>query len=923
MPPKRTINIESAKIGEGGKFEGKFVSTKNPSYIATRDAVFERLLAVQTAKAAGNKEKPIEIILPDGAKKEGVAWKTTPMDIAMGISKKLAGDVVVAQVTYLEAVSSVSQLQGDVMNASLSDDEDEEPQDANTALWDMTRPLEGSCKLELIKFDNPKGTEAFWHSSAHMLGLALEQLYGGHLCVGPPLESGFYYDTFVGDKKITEADFADIQAVVDAHLAKKLSFDRLVITKEEALELFAENPFKVQLISTKIPDGAMTSAYRCGTLIDLCRGPHVPNTGSIKTFACTKNSSAYWLGKAEYDSLQRIYGISFPDDKKMKDYKKMLAEAAERDHRNVGNKQELFFFHASVSPGSCFWQPMGARLYNTLVEFMRREYHIRNFQEVITPNIYSEHLFKTSGHYQNYKDNMYGFDVEGEDWFLKPMNCPGHCMVFDHRVRSYKELPMRMASFGVLHRNELSGTLSGLTRVRRFQQDDAHIFVRNDQIKSEVKDALDFLYYVYKVFGFEFTIALSTRPKKAIGEKSVWDKAELALKEALNESGVDWSLNPGDGAFYGPKIDIRLTDAMRRRHQCGTIQLDFQLPIRFNLQYKAEGCEDEAGAEDAETKDETKADKKDDKKKGAEDKKDAKKKDEKKEAEAPKPEETPKAGETAVADPKKKAEYVWKEQKVKPGFERPVIIHRAILGSVERMVAILTEHFGGKWPFWMSPRQVMVIPISNAFNDYAKYVTDTLNSFRFFAELDPSSNTLNKKIRNAQIAQWNYQCIVGEQEEGSMSVNLRSRDSKNPIGDLTLAALIDKLKAESNPSSKPFDEFTAFKGRMPEGIGAAAPAAAAGKAPAAKSAPAAKADKATAAPAKGAASPTAAPDKAPKGGNSNEAHLENHPYMGGFAPSKKDADLFATMSAVPSTPHLARWYEHISSFTAIEKNSWR
>lgn len=900
MPPKRTINIESAQIGAGGKFEGKFTPKKNPDYIPKRLKVWEKLVEAQKVKLAAveaKESKPIEIVLPDGAKKQGTSWKTTPLEIATGISKSLAGQVVIAQVTYTEEVKG-DQLKGDVMPASLSDDEDDDeaPAEANPAeLWDLNRPLEGSCKLELLKWDNPKGTEAFWHSSAHMLGSALEELYGGHLCVGPPLESGFYYDIFVGDQKLTEKDFADIQAAVQALANKKEPFERCVITKEDALELFADNPFKVQLISNKIPDGALTSAYRCGNLIDLCRGPHVPSTDRIKSFMCTKNSSAYWLGKAELDSLQRIYGISFPDDKRMKDYKKMLEEAAERDHRNVGNKQELFFFHANVSPGSCFWQPMGARIYNGLVSLMRREYIIRGFSEVISPNIYSEKLFKQSGHYQNYKDCMYGFNCEGEEWFLKPMNCPGHCMIFDHRVRSYKELPIRMASFGVLHRNELSGTLSGLTRVRRFQQDDAHIFCRPEQIKAEVIRALDFLYYVYSIFGFEFSIALSTRPKKAMGEKAVWDKAEEALKEALNESGRDWALNPGDGAFYGPKIDIRLKDAMMRRHQCGTIQLDFQLPIRFNLTYRAEG-----GEEDEEGDDEAK-----------EAKKAAAKAEEEAEKKAAKEEEDKRKAE-AAKDPSKKAEYVWKEQKVKAGFERPVIIHRAILGSVERFVAILTEHYGGKWPFWVSPRQIIIIPVANSFNDYAKYVTDALINFGFFAEMDPSSNTLNKKIRNAQVAQWNYAAVVGEKEEASFSVNLRSRGEKNAIGDFTLSELVAKLKAESEPSSRKFNEFDAYKGKVPEGASQAA-------SPAAASSP--QAGKKEAAKPAGGASPKAAP-KGSGSSEPNEAHLEDHPYLGGYGPSKKDSAAFSSLKDVPKTPNMARWYEHISSFTSMERESW-
>jgi threonyl-tRNA synthetase len=502
--------------------------------------------------------------------------------------------------------------------------------------------------------------------------------------------------------------------------------------------------------------------------------------------------------------------------------------------------------------------------------------------------------------------------------------------------------------------------------VRRFQQDDAHIFCRPDQIKDEVKGALQFLIYVYSVFGFEFTIALSTRPKKAIGEKSVWDKAEQALKEALNEAGADWTLNPGDGAFYGPKIDIRLRDAMQRRHQCGTIQLDFQLPIRFNLQYKTEGAEDDedgGAAEEAKAKNAAKEQKKaakaaiddvavkavgekirvlkeklkgegltgkalnenaevvalvnelqalrgesagkDDKKKPAKD--------------APKAEETPKAEEAPKDEPKsadgKKPEYVWKEQAVKPGFERPVMIHRAILGSVERCVAILTEHFGGKWPFWLSPRQIMVIPVAGTFNAYAKYVTDTLCSFGFYAEMDAGSNTLPKKIRNAQIAQWNYQAIVGEKEEETLSVNLRSRDLKDAIGTFTIPEMMDKLKAEGEPSSKKFNEYTAWKGQLPQGSAQAASSAAA---PSAK-ASANNGGGSSAKPAKGGAAATAgASSKA----GAEEAHLELHPYLGGYAPSKKDAQHFSSLKDLPKTPNLARWFEHMTSFTAMERESW-
>lgn len=348
---------------------------------------------------------------------------------------------------------------------------------------------------------------------------------------------------------------------------------------------------------------------------------------------------------------------------------------------------------------------------------------------------------------------------------------------------------MRFADFGVLHRNEASGALTGLTRVRRFQQDDAHIFCRPDQIKSEVKAALDFLSFVYTIFGFEASYALSTRPKKALGSKEIWDNAEAQLKAALDESGRDWSLNPGDGAFYGPKIDIRLMDAMKRKHQCGTIQLDFNGPIRFNLQYRKEGAEE---------------------------------KEEEDKAEAPKEEKEEKEEWVGAVEKNAKGEVIWKEGRLKNGFERPVVIHRAILGSIERMTAILTEHYAGKWPFWLSPRQVMVVPISEKFNDYAKWVERQLTIYGFFSEADLSNKTLNKKVREAQIAQWNYVAVVGEKEQADLSVNLRQRDVEKPLGTLSLQELIDKFDSEAMPSSQPLRKFEPFNGRLPGGAAAAA-----------------------------------------------------------------------------------------------------
>ena len=342
---------------------------------------------------------------------------------------------------------------------------------------------------------------------------------------------------------------------------------------------------KVHFIKEKIPDGSSSTVYRCGPLIDLCLGPHIPNTSRVKAYTVYRNASSYWLGKAENEVLQRVYGISFNDNKSLTEWQQWREEAKKRDHRLIGRNQELFFFH-ELSPGSCFFLPRGARIYNTLVTFIRAEYTKRGFQEVVTPNMYNTKLWERSGHWQNYQENMFSFDVEGEKFALKPMNCPGHCLMFGLRTRSHRELPLRLADFGVLHRNELSGALTGLTRVRRFQQDDAHIFCAPEQIKQEIEGAFDFLKHVYTIFGFGLTMALSTRPEKFLGDVEVWNKAEKQLEEALIASGFEWKLNPGDGAFYGPKIDITISDAMRKRHQCATIQLDFQLPNRFELLFQ-------------------------------------------------------------------------------------------------------------------------------------------------------------------------------------------------------------------------------------------------------------------------------------------------------------------------------------------------
>ncbi|CAB4064793.1 TARS [Lepeophtheirus salmonis] len=484
-------------------------------------------------------------------------------------------------------------------------------------VFDLDRVLEKSCRLELIKFDDEEGKAVFWHSSAHILGEAMERVYGDH--------------------KVSDSDFKVLDNMTKSIVKEKQPFERLEMKKEDLLEMFKYNKFKLRILNERVKTPT-TTVYRCGPLIDLCR-------------------ATYWEGNSEAESLQRIYGISFPDNKLMKEWKLFQEEAAKRDHRKLGREQDLFFFH-ELSPGSCFFQPKGAHIYNKLIDFIKEEYWERGFKEVISPNIYNANLWKTSGHWDHYAENMFRFEIEKEKF-----------------VRSWRDLPIRMSDFGVLHRNELSGALTGLLRVRRFQQDDAHIFCMPNQIKDEMK-------------------ALSTRPEKFMGDPSVWDQAEKDLTESLNATGLPWKLNPGDGAFYGPKIDVNLTDALRRQHQCGTIQLDFQLPLRFNLNY--------------------------------------------------------------IDDKGEK--------------KHPVIIHRAILGSVERMFAILTESFGGKWPFWLSPPKKL-----------------TEEGFCCEADVDDGS-TMNKK------------------KERTQTVNIRTRDNK-VHGERSIDDVIAKFKVLSKDRVLNSEEF--------------------------------------------------------------------------------------------------------------------
>ncbi|KAF7559708.1 hypothetical protein G7046_g4448 [Stylonectria norvegica] len=716
QPKEKKEKPAKEKAAKGPKNAGLELP-ENPEFIKHRLDLFDKIKARQDAENAAQPREEITISLPNGKEEKGTSWETTPGSIAKAISKSLLERTVISRV--------------------------------DGELWDLTRPLEKSCKLELLDFEHTEGKKVFWHSSAHILGEAAERRFGCYLCNGPPTEDppGFYYDMAnMEGQAIADEDKKGLEQLSNNIIKAKQPFERLEMTKDELLEMFKYSKYKEYFINQRVPDGTKSTVYRCGPLIDLCRGPHVPHTGNIKAFAVLRNSAAYWLGDSKNESVQRIAGISFPDKKQLEEYKHFLEEAAKRNHRKIGQDQKLFFFD-EVSPGSTFFLPHGVRIYNALMDLMKLEYRKRGFEEVISPNMYKADLWKISGHWGHYEDNMFTFEVEKEKYGLKPMNCPGHCKIFSHSDVTYKDLPWRMADFGVLHRNEFSGALSGLTRVRRFQQDDAHIFCTVDQIRDEIEGAFDFLKGVYGLFGFSFKLKLSTRPEKYVGDIATWDMAEQKLTEALNafteNNDARWELNAGDGAFYGPKIDITLYDALRRDHQCGTIQLDFNLPKRFKLRYVA--GKDETGVSDG-------------------------------------------------TDPT--------EPDLPAGYSRPVMIHRAVLGSFERMFGVLTEHFAGKWPFWLSPRQILVVPVMPAANDYAKEIQDIFREKELYVDADLSSNTFQKKIRTGQLEQYNFIFVVGAEEAKSRTVNIRNRDDQAtqtkgalvPVDEALVELL--KLKAE-------------------------------------------------------------------------------------------------------------------------------
>ena len=631
----------------------------------------------------------MNIKFPDGSIKQFVEG-TTPLQIAESISQRLAQEVLAATVNGEE--------------------------------WDLTRPIVEDAELKLFKWDDPEGKHAFWHTSAHLLAEALQELYPGvKFGIGPAIENGFYYDIDPGNNVITSAEFPKIEAKMMELVAKKEQVVRADISKADALKMFGDRneTYKCELIS-ELEDGHITT-YTQGAFTDLCRGPHIPNTGAIKAVKVLSLAGAYWRGDEKRNQLVRVYGISFPKKKMLDEYLVMLEEAKKRDHRKIGKEMELFMFSETVGKGLPMWLPKGTELRLRLQEFLRKIQRRYDYQEVITPPIGNKMLYVTSGHYAKYgKDSFQPIHTpeEGEEYFLKPMNCPHHCEIYKNTPHSYKELPLRIAEFGTVCRYEQSGELHGLTRVRSFTQDDAHIFCRPDQVKDEFLRVMDIISIVFKSMKFDnFEAQISLRDKvnreKYIGSEENWDRAEQAIIEACEEKGLKARIEYGEAAFYGPKLDFMVKDAIGRRWQLGTIQVDYNLPERFGLEYTG-------------------------------------------------------------ADNQK---------------HRPVMIHRAPFGSMERFVAVLLEHTAGNLPLWLAPEQAVILPISEKFNEYAESVRKQLAEKGIRATVDNRNEKIGKKIRDNELKRIPYMLVVGEKEvnNGEISVRKQGEGDKGSVKITTFA----------------------------------------------------------------------------------------------------------------------------------------
>jgi len=576
---------------------------------------------------------------------------------------------------------------------------------------DLTYPLTADAAVRIVTNKSPEALELYRHSTAHLLAAAVTALFPKVQCgIGPPIDDGFFYD-FVVEKPFVPEDLEAIEAKMKDLAAQDLVYERQIWPRQEAIDFFTKRgePLKVQLIDEKTagqPDVSVYTIKDKETFLDFCVGPHVPSTGRIKAFKLTTTSNAYWKGDAQNQPMQRVYGTAFFTQKELDEHLARLEEAKKRDHRKLGRELDLFQIHP-VAPGAAFWTPRGTTLYNTLVEFCQSRQKA-DFQEIKTPLLYSKTLWEQSGHWGKYRENMFlvlNTETNEHDMSLKPMNCPSHHLYYGTTRRSYRELPLRYVTFDVLHRNELSGALSGLTRVRQFAQDDCHVYLREDQIASEVKFLVDFILGHYEAFGLTSRLKFATRPDVRIGDDAMWDRAEAALRSALDATGLPYDVKEGDGAFYGPKIDFDVTDSLGRAWQLGTIQLDYAAPERFDLNYVGEDN-------------------------------------------AP---------------------------------HRPVVIHRAVCGSFERFIAILIEHFGGAFPLWLAPLQVVVLPIADRHNEFAKEVLALLDGAGLKVRCDDRVEKLNYKIREAQLQKVPYMLVIGDREVAERAVSVRSK-AKGDLG---------------------------------------------------------------------------------------------------------------------------------------------
>ena len=593
-------------------------------------------------------------------------------------------------------------------------------------MYDLDALVEEDATIEPVRVDSPEGIEILRHSASHIMAQAVYRLYPGtKYGVGPAIENGFYYDMDV-PVAITEEDLPKIEDEMKRIASEAIPFERLVMSKEEAMRLFQERGDVYKLEILKDIEDDTVSLYRVGEFIDLCRGPHVPNTSYVKHFKLLSLAGAYWRGDERNPMLTRIYGTAFPSEEDLLAYLTKIEEAKRRDHRRIGKELDLFSLQ-NEAPGFPFFHPKGVVILNTLVDFWRKVHIQRGYQEIKTPLILDQDLWIRSGHWDHYRENMYFTEIDEKPFAIKPMNCPGGILVYKTQLRSYRDLPLKLAELGVVHRHERSGVLHGLMRVRCFTQDDAHIFTSEEHIKEEITDIMEMVQYIYGVFGFPYHIELSTRPENAMGDKVLWDKAEQALQEALEDRGVEYKLNPGDGAFYGPKIDFHLEDCIGRTWQCGTIQLDFQMPEKFDITY------------------------------------------------------------------------------IGPDGEphRPVMIHRTILGSLERFLGILIEQYAGAFPYWLAPVQVKILPVSDEHLPYAKKVASALQKKDVRIEVDLKEGTLGKKIRDAQMQKIPYMLIIGNREVEKGVVSVRDR-SKGDLGSMSLEALVELLGNEYHPLKDDF-----------------------------------------------------------------------------------------------------------------------